>query len=132
MSEPVPVQPVTIDYAGQPAALGPPIPHPGLELPSERAAELRFILQVVRGFASAMLFVCCIALLSEVVLFRYGARILAPLGPAIALVVTILIAQPLSRGRARGLAMGLVTGGCTGFGLYGAITIASGYLDLIF
>ena len=132
MSEPVPVQPVTIDYAGQPAALGPPIPHPGLELPSERAAEQRFMFQAVRGFASAMLFVCCIALLSEVALLRYRARILAPFAPAIAMVITIVIAQPLSRGRARGLAMGLVMGGCTGFGLYGAITIASGYLDLVF
>ena len=132
MSEPVPVQPVTIDYAGQPAALGPPIPHAGLELPSERAAELRFIFQAMRGFAGAMLFVCCVALLSEVVLLRYDARIFAPFAPAIAMVIPIMIAQPLSRGRARGLAMGLVTGGYTGFGLYGAITIASGYLDLIF
>ena len=62
MSEPVPVQPATIDYAGQPAALGPPIRHPGMELRSSPAEARHVMIQVL--FGAAVSFFAALAIIT--------------------------------------------------------------------
>ena len=67
MSEPVPVQPATIDYAGQPAALGPPIRHPGMELRSSPAEARHVMIQVL--FGAAVSFFAALAAIITILFF---------------------------------------------------------------
>jgi hypothetical protein len=133
MSEPLPVQPVTIDYAGARAALGPPIRHPGMQLPTSHEEARAIIRQGLFGAFFAASLVLLMACVSDLGLPDYSSlRLAKPILPIVGMFVVGIAAQRLSGDHARrGWPVGLWLGGWVMFGLYGMHLMTIGYVGWV-
>jgi hypothetical protein len=133
MSEPVPVQPVTLAYSGRDAALGPPIRHPGMELPTPPEALRRLVRQGTLGALYATSLIIALAALSNLA-FPHNShlRLARPALPLIGMFIVGAIANRLPRRDERsGWPTGLWVGGWLPLGLYGMYLMSTGYSDWV-
>ena len=133
MSEPVPVQPLPIEYAGCGAALGPPIRHPGMELPTPPGETRRLIGEALVGAFIAASLMIAFAAVSELAFPEHShLRLLRPVLPIVGMFIAGTIANRLSRRVDRcGWPVGLWLGGWLPFGLYGMYLTGVGYADWV-
>ena len=133
MSEPVRVQPVTLKYSGHDAALGEPIPHPGMELTGCRPDVGRIVRQALFGMFYAASAVFVFGWLSEACFPRWSDfRLMLPIPPTIGMCVIGFIAHRLSKREATYVwAFGLWLGGFSVLGLFFVYLMGIGYWDLV-
>ena len=133
MSEPLPVQRLPIEYAGCGAALGPPIRHPGMELPTPPEEMRRIVRQGVFGaFAAASLIIACAAISELAFPDDSHLRLARPVLPIVGMFVPGAIANRLSHRADRcGWPMGIWLGAWLPFGLYGMYLMGIGYGDWV-
>ena len=129
MAELLPVQPLPIEYAGCGAALGPPIRHEGMELPTPPGEMRRLIGEALLGGFCAASLIIALAAISELAFPADShLRLLRPVLPIVGMFIAGAIANRLSRAVDRcGWPVGLWLGGWLPFGLYGMYLMAIGY-----
>ena len=133
MNEPIPVQPLRIEYAGPDAALGPPIPHRGMSLSTPPLAVGRVIRQVAFGAFYAATLIFILGWLSEGWFPKWSSfRLLLPAPPILGMFLTGAVAQRLSKRESTYLwSIGLWMGGFVLLGLFGVHLIGIGYCGLV-
>jgi hypothetical protein len=133
MNEPIPVQPVPIEYAGPGAALGPPIPHRGMSLSTPPPAVGRLIRQVTFGafYAAALIFI--LGWWSEEWFPKWSPfRLLLPTPPILGMFLIGAVAQRLSKRESTyAWSIGLWMGGFVLLGLFCVYLIGIGYGGLV-
>ena len=133
MSEPVPVQPLPIEYAGCGAALGPPIRHAGMELPTPPGEIRRLVGEALFGAFCAAGLMIALAAVSEFAFPEFShLRLLRPLPPIVGMFIAGGIANRLSRREDRcGWPVGFWLGAWLPFGLYGMYLMSIGYVNWV-
>ena len=133
MNEPVPAEPVTLEYAGGPAALPPPIRHPRLYLPMPKAELRRLGAEAILGAICATCLIATLGALSYCIFPEFSSRRLAmPVIPVAGMFVIGTIAMRLLRDDSkRGLCVGLWFGGFVALSLYGLWLLGIGYANWI-